>query len=221
MKTRVKTSLIIIALALLASLAWLVWLGSRPDERDETVAESVSNMSRGPSFEVRVVVPRLARPLGGILPDWLVGKLDGTPSELRFDHASRGAQIGIVGPDRVELKADDWDFFIETDGEGRITPGARLVFPLALGGRQVRLSCRPADPATGYLRTTTRAGSDELGGRFLVELATCTNAESGKAIEWPPAPLTVRGSFVGQPQQPSPEPKGDRPKAQANPSSSS
>ena len=216
-----KTSLIIIALALLAGLACFVWLRSRPDEPDEPVGESVSDTSRDPSFEVRVVVPRLARPLAGILPDWVVGKLDGTPSELRFDHTSRGAQIGSVGHDRLELRADGWDLFIETDGEGRVAPGTRLVFPLALGGRHVRLSCRPADRAIGYLRTTTRLGSEELGGSFLVELATCKNAESRKGIEWPPAPLTVRGSFVGPPQRPALEPKADRPKAQVNPSSSS
>ena len=209
-----KTSLIIIALVLLAGLACLVWLGSRPDE---PVGASISETSRGPSFEVRVVVPRLARPLAGILPDWVVGKLDGTPSELRFDHRSRGAEIGSVGHDRLELSADGWDLFIETDGEGRVAPGTHLVFPLGLGGRQVRLSCRPADRATGYLRTTTRAGSDDLGGNFLVELATCKNAESGKAIEWPPAALTVHGSFVGPATRPSLEPKGDRPKAEVNP----
>ena len=60
---------------------------------------------------------------------------------------------------------------------------------------------------------TTRAGSGELGGSFLVELATCKNAESGRAIEWPPAALTVRGSFKGLPQRPSLEPKGDHPRA--------
>ncbi len=198
-----KTSLIIIVLALVACLVWLVWLGSRPDE---LVGESVSDTSRGPSFEVRVVMPRLGLPLGGILPDSLVEKLDGTPRELRFDHTSRGAQIGSVGPDRLELRADGWELFIETDGEGRITPGTHLVFPLGLGGRRVRLDCRPADRATGYLRTNTRAGSVELGGTFLVELATCKNAESGKAIEWPPAALTVRGSFVGPATRPSLEP---------------
>ena len=96
-----------------------------------------------------------------------------------------------------ELTADGWDLFIETNGEGRVAPGTRLVFPLGLGGRRVRLDCQPADRATGYLRTTTRAGSDELGGRFLVELAICKNAESGKTINWPPAPLTVRRSFAG------------------------
>ncbi|MEA2175458.1 MAG: hypothetical protein QOD00_3050 [Blastocatellia bacterium] len=193
MKTSMKISLIIIALALLAFLVVLRW---RPDE---PVGASVSNTSGGPSFAVRVVMPRSALPLFGLLPERLAAHLDGTPRESGFDHASRGAKIGSVGPDRLELSADGWALSIETGGEGRITTGTRLVFPLALGGRQVKLRCRPADRATGYLRTTTRAGSDELDGRFLVELATCENAETGKAIEWPPAPLTVRGSFVGLP----------------------
>ena len=213
MKRSIKTSLIILALALLACLVWFIWLGSRPDKPDEPVRESISNTSRSPSFEVRVVVPRLARPLAGILPDWVVKKLDGTPSELRFDHMSLGAQIGSVGHNRIELLADGWDLLIETDGEGRVGPGTRLVFPLALGGRKVTLNCRPADRATGYLSTTTRDGSDELGGRFLVELATCKNAESGKAIDWPPSPLTVSGNFVGAatPQSPEPRETGQRP----------
>lgn len=194
-----KISLIMIALALLACLAWLVWLRSRPDEPDEPVGASVSETSRGPSFEVRVVMPRGGLPLGGILPDWLVKKYDLTPRELRFDYTSPGAKSGSIEHNRLELTADGWELFIETDGEGRITPGTHLVFPLALGGRHVRLDCRPADRATGYLSTTTRAGSDDLGGRFLVELANCKNAESGKTINWPPAPLTVRGSFEGLP----------------------
>jgi hypothetical protein len=51
-----KTSLII--LIALALLACLVVLGSRPDE---PVAASVSDTSRGPSFEVQIVRPRKAR----------------------------------------------------------------------------------------------------------------------------------------------------------------
>jgi hypothetical protein len=196
MKTSMKTSLIIVALALLASL---VWFGSRRHESDEPVEASVSETSGGPSFEVRVVMPRGGLPLGGILPDWLVKKYDLTPRELRFDHTSPGAIIGSIEQNHIELSADGWNLFIETDGDGRVAPGTHLVFPLALGGRQLRLDCRPADRATGYLSTSTRAGSDALGGRFLVELATCKNAESGKTINWPPAPLTVRGSFVGPP----------------------
>lgn len=198
MKTSMKTSLIIIALALLAGFVCLVWLGSRPAKQDaEPVGASVSDTSSGPAFEVRVVMPRSGLPLGGILPDWLVKKHDLTPRELRFDHTSSGAQIVSIEQDRLEVRADGWDLIIETDGEGRVAPETHLVFPIALGGRRMRLNCRPADPATGYLRTTTRAGSDDLGGRFLVELATCKNAESGKATNWPPAALIVRGSFVG------------------------
>lgn len=189
-----KTSLIIIALALLACL---VVIGSRPDE---TAAASVSETSRGPSFEVRVVVPRLGLPLFGILPEPLVARFDLIPRELGFDHASRGAEIGSVGHDRLELRAEGgWDLSIETDGEGRVAPGTRLELPLFFEEAQRRLRCRPADHATGYLRTTTPAGAGELGGRFLVELATCENAETGKAIEWPPAPLIVTGSFEGLP----------------------
>jgi hypothetical protein len=212
MKRSMKASLIIVALALLVCL---VVLRSRPDEPGEPVRESVSDTYRGPSFEVRVVIPRSARPLGGILPDWLVARLDGTPGELRFHHTSRGARIVSVGHDHLELSADGWDLFIETDAEGRVTPGTHLVFPLALGGRHLRLDCRPADRAVGYLRTTMRAGSGDidgrLDGRFVVELPTCKNAESGKVTNWPPAPLTVGGSFVGTATQPSPEPRGGSP----------
>jgi hypothetical protein len=201
LKKSIKRSLLI-ALALfvgLAGLVWLVWRGTRSDELDEPVGESVSETSQGPSFEVRLIMPRAGLPLGGILPDWLVKRNDLTPRELRFDHTSSGARIGIAQPDRLELTADGWDLLIETDGEGRLASGTHLVFPTALGGRQVRLNCRPANPAKGYLRTTRRAGSDELGGRFLVELANCKNADSGKETNWPPAALTVSGSFANLP----------------------
>lgn len=189
MKTSKKTGLIIIALSLLASL---VVFRSRPDK-------PVSDTSGGPSFEVHVVKPHLARPLFGILPTKLEEKLE-AGGELRFDHTSRGAKIGSVGHNRLELSADDWALFIETDGEGEVAPGTHLVYTMKLAEKQRRLRCRPADGATGHLRTTTRAGSDALDGRFLVELATCENVETGKVIEWPPAPLTVRGSFAGLPQ---------------------
>jgi hypothetical protein len=199
MKKSIKTSLIIVAAALLAGLAWLVWLKSRPNALDETAGDRLLDTSQGPAFEVRVIVPRGGLPLGGILPDWVVKKHHLTPRELQFDDSSPGARIGKVEHDRLELSADDWEFFIETDGEGQVAPETHLVFPTGLGGRQVRLNCQPADRATGYLRTAARAGPDELSGRFFVELATCKNAESGKTINWPPAPLTVRGLFVGPP----------------------
>ena len=129
MKASLKISLITLALGLLACVIVLM-LVSRPEE---PIAESVLDTSRGPAFEVRVVVPRLARPFGGILPDWVVKNFDGTPSELRFDHTSGGVRIGRVAPDHLELRADGWELFIESDGDGRIAPGTHLVFPLALG----------------------------------------------------------------------------------------
>ena len=202
MKTSVKAALIIIALALLACL---VWLGSRGDGPD---AAPGSDTSRGPSFEVQVEKPRIDRFLYGILPIRLEEKLMGG-GELRFGHASRGAQVGSAGHDRLELRADGWDLLVEADGEGRIAPGTRLVFPIEIAEVQRTLRCRPADRATGYLHATTRAGSDVLDGSFLVELAACVNAETGKILDteaggrpgdaWPSAPLTLRGSFAGLP----------------------
>jgi len=196
MKTSMKASLIIIPLVLLVCLVWLV---SRPDE---PVTPSVSGTSRSPSFEVHVEKPRLARFLFGILPIKLEAKLFGNGGylETAFNHTSRGARSGSVGHDRLELSADGWNLFIEIDGKGRVAPGTRLVFPIELAEKQRTLRCRPADEAVGYLHTTMRAGSDALDGRFLVELATCENAETGKVIEWPPAPLTVRGRFEGLPR---------------------
>jgi hypothetical protein len=192
---------IIIALALLASLVVLIVLRSRPDDLDESVATSVSDTSPGPSFQLRVVMPRAGLPLGGILPDAFVKKFDGTPRELRLDHTSPGAQIVSVENNRLEFKADNgWAFIIERDGAGRIARGTHLVFPTGLGGNRVKLDCRPADPTTGEFQSSTRPGSGELSGRFVVELANCENAESGKTSNWPPAPLTVRGSFNGLPR---------------------
>lgn len=188
MKTSMKTWLIIIvALALLACLILLI----RP-RTNEAPAATGSYASRGPSFEVHVVKPRAARPLFGIIPL--------ASDELRFDHTSPGAKIVSVRQDRLGLSADGWDLFIETDSEGGVARGTRLVFPIELAGKQRSLRCIPAEEATGYLHTTTRAGSDALDGSFQVELATCENIETGKTLDWPPAPLTLRGSFQGLPQ---------------------
>lgn len=207
MKTSMKTSLIIIALALLVGLACLVWLVSRPD------APSISGTSQGPSFEVNVEKPRMDRFLGGILPTGLEAKIIG--GELRFDNTSRGAKIGSVGQDRLELGADGWDLLIETDGKGGIAPGTRLVFPIEIAEKKWTLRCRPADRALGYFDAATRPSmsqsksSDVLDGRFLIELAKCEDAETGKILDteaggnpgdaWPSQPLTLRGSFAGLP----------------------
>ncbi len=143
--------------------------------------------------------------LGGILPTTVEAKLIG--GELRFDHLSRGARMGSVGTERLELSADGWDLLIETDGEGRVAPGTRLLFPIEIAEKQWTLRCRPADPGVGHLQATTLPGSNELEGRFVVELARCEDAGTGKILDteaggnpgqaWPSSPLTLRGSFKG------------------------
>jgi hypothetical protein len=96
MKTGMKASLIIITLTLVACL---IVLRPRPDE---PVAANVSDTSRGPSFEVHVMKPRIARPFFGILPTKLKAKIFGG-GDLRFDQASPGAKFGSVGHNRLEL----------------------------------------------------------------------------------------------------------------------
>jgi hypothetical protein len=198
--------LLIMAFVLLACLVVLVWLISRPERRD---VATVTDTSHGASFEVNVEKPRTDRAFFGILPTKVEAKLFGV-GELRFDQASPGAKVGTVAPNHLELSADGWDLLIETDGgDGRITQGTRLMFPIEIAEKLWTLRCRPADRATGYLHANRRAGSDELDGRFLVELARCEDAATGKILDteagaspghaWPSAPLTLSGSFAGLP----------------------
>jgi hypothetical protein len=198
----VTTWLIIIA----AVLACLVAIGLRPGEPLAAGAASQSS-----SFQVRVEKPASNRPLGGLL-----GLI---PSDdLAFNSASVGAATGVVARDRLELTAEGWNLSIETDGAGRVAPGTRLVFPSWLrrgdDPRPVALRCRPADRNVkitgfkgwrsrieswdsdiGHVRLTTPPDTNELSGQFVVELATCENVASGRPLEWPNAPLIVRGRF--------------------------
>jgi len=184
-----KRSLVIIVLALLACFVVLL---SRPEK---SVTASVSTTSRGLSFDVNVEKPLLNRPFWELPAGFL-----GAPSRgPRFDHTAPGAHIRSVGPGRLELSADGWDLLIETDGKGGVASGTRLVFPIELAEKRRTLRCRPAAQPSGYLRTTTRAQSHALDGTFVVELANCVNADTGKPIDWPSSPLTVRGSFQGLP----------------------
>ncbi len=180
-----KMTLIIIAVVSLSCLAVLGMRYGKP------FVARVSLTSGGPSFEVHVEKPLLARPIYEVHAAMFGSRDD----ELRFDHTSSGARIGAVGLDRVELGADGWHVLIETDSEGRIAPGTRLEFPLELGGRQPSLRCRPAERADGYLRATRSADSDELDGEFFAEFESCELAETGKAMDWR-FPVTVRGRFV-------------------------
>jgi hypothetical protein len=172
----------IIALALL--LACVVALRLR---RGEPIGPRVSETARligGPAFEVRVEMPAFN---SGRAPWEIPGVILGYDHGPRFDQASPGARVGKVAADHLELSAD---------GEGRLTQGTYVAFPVKIGGRELKFNCRPADLTVGYLHTTARAGSDDLEGSFQLEVATCKNAASGKAAAWPYQPLKVRGNFA-------------------------
>jgi hypothetical protein len=174
---------VLIVLGLLVLIAALIVIGSQP-----VAPVPASTGAPGcPAFVVQVVRPWSARPLFGLLPG----------SELRFDQTSLGAKVGRVGADRLELSADGWEFVLQIDSEGKIAPDTHLVFPIELAERLRNLRGRPDADAAGYLRITTRKATGELDGQFLVEIARCEDVGTGKTLEWPPAPLTVRGSFTG------------------------
>ncbi len=200
-----KTWLVASALALFACLVFAVWRPESPPAPG-IPAVSVSNV-----FAVRVEKPAANRPLAG-----LFGLI---PSDdLGFTHESPGAASGVFGRDRLEFRAQGWELSIETDREGRVAPATRLVFPSWLrranDPRPVALRCRPADRGIkiagfkgwrsrlegwdadiGHVRFTTPADVKELSGEFLVAVATCENVESGRSLDWPNAPLIVRGRF--------------------------
>ncbi len=175
-----KTFLILIAMVLLVGLVF----ASRGGEL------RLPETSEGPWFVVQVVKPRMARPLAGLLPESLFG------TELRFDQTSPGAEVSRVEEHRLELKADGWELVIETDGEGHFVAGTRVVFPIELANKARVLDCRPADEAVGSFRTTRESNRAGVDGEFSIEVGACVSADTGKVIDWPSAPLTVRGKFV-------------------------
>lgn len=175
--------IVILVLALLAGLFLIL-------RRDASTAVDVGETIQGPGFEVKLIRPFTARPALGLL----------SGSDQQFDHTSPGAKAVVVEPEHLELRAEGWNLQIHSDGDDGIAAATYLVFPTELGGRQVTLRCRPADSAEGYFRTANDANADELKGTFLVKLAKCENQQSGKSLDWPPAPLTLTGSFAGLPR---------------------
>ena len=192
-----KIFVIILALALL--LAGIVALRLR---REEPIGPSVSETSRsigGPAFAVQVEMPAFN---SGRAPWEIPGVILGYDHGPRFDQASPGAQVGKIAPNRIELSAEGgWSILIETDGEGRLTHGTHVAFPVKLGGRPLKFDCRPADPTLGFLHTTAGASSDQIEGNFQLDVAICKNAVSGKTASWPYQPLRVRGIFAGLKRQ--------------------
>jgi hypothetical protein len=187
-----KILVLIIAVALL--LACIIALMLRRDKPIGPSESEASQLIGGPAFEVQVEMPAFN---SGRAPWEIPGVILGFDHGPRFDQASPGAQFRKLAANHIELSADGgWDILIETDGEGRLTQETYVAFPVKLGGRELKFNCRPADLSAGYLHTTARPGSDELEGRFQLEVAICKNAVSGKTASWPYQPLKVRGNFA-------------------------
>lgn len=178
-----KRSLIVVALVL-ALFAGLAVIAFRPSD---SASAHNADVGSGPSFEVSVVKPLASRPLYRILTF-------SKGADLRFDHRSPGTSTVSVAEDHLELTADGWRLFIAIDGDGGIKPETHVVFSMDLGGIRT-LRCRPADPAVGEWVSTSLASPKEFSGRFSIELAVCEDAGTAKVLNWPPAPLTVVGSF--------------------------
>ena len=173
--------------AILVVLVGSSLLVSRPDRpRPELRPGS----SPGPAFFVQILRPRMGLPLGGLLPPSLFG----LESRLGFESESPGASITSAGPRRIELAAEGWELLVVVDEEGQVTNETWVSFELVFEERARRVIRRPGDPATGTFVITLQE-EGEIGGSFDIELARCEDANTGKAIGWPPQPLVLHGSF--------------------------
>ena len=188
MKRGFRPSRLVLPLILVVSFLVLLGIAYRPDR---PVAPITPGTSAGPEFIVQIVRPRGGLPLGGLLPPQLFGQ----DAKLGFDSSSDGATVVGVGPGGLELSAADWELVVVVDDDGNVSDETEVVFELIFQEQVRRVRCRPAGPAVGSFTTTHTAGSDELSGRFHIELPHCEDAETGKPLGWPPAPLVLHGSF--------------------------
>lgn len=173
---------LIVLLAVISSVVY------RPDRPIPTI---VPGSSAGPAFAVQIIRPRAGLPLGGILPPQLFG-LD---KHLGFDSKSKGAFIQSAAPTRIEFGADGWELDLAFDPDGRVLPETQVTFDLIFEDEVRRLRCQAGTPAVGEISTAVLNNSTELSGSFSIEIADCVDARTGTAINWPPVPLVLHGSF--------------------------
>jgi len=191
-----KTLLIILGVALL--LGCVLVLRFRRERRVTQGTQGAPQTSEGPWFEIAVDAPIFNSRPPWEIPGVLLGTRERGP---KLNQNSPGVRIGNITTHRLELSAEGgWDFLIETDSEGRLTPATHIAFPIKIGGRPNTLNCRPADPPVGYLDTKA-ADSGEIEGSFVVEVMRCINVKSGKTAQWPYSPLPIRGNFAGLKKQ--------------------
>jgi hypothetical protein len=189
---RKKTLLIILGLALV--LGCVLVLRFRRERRVTQSTQGAPQTSEGPWFEIAVEAPIFNSRPPWEIPGVILGTRQRGP---KLNQNSPGVRIGNITSHRLELSADGgWEFLIETDSEGRLTPATHIAFPIAIGGTPHKFNCRPADPPVGYL-DAKGADSGEIEGSFVVEVMRCINVRSGKTAQWPYSPLPIRGNFAG------------------------
>jgi hypothetical protein len=187
-----KTLLIILGLALL--LGCILLLTFRRERRvTQRSTQPGPRTSEGPWFEIAVEAPLFNSRPPWEIPGVILGTRERGP---KLNQNSPGVRIGNITSHRLELSAEGgWDFLIETDSEGRLTPATHIAFPIKIGGRPNTFNCRPAETPVGYL-DAKGADSGEIEGSFVVEVIRCINVKSGKTAQWPYSPLPIRGNFA-------------------------
>src|ERR1051326_4838588 len=123
-----KGTLIIVCLVLVVGTFLLLVVKWRSNQMNTL---SLAGAPDG-SFVMQVEKPLLSLRAPWEVPRAVFGDRD---PDLRLRDTSPGAQFGMVTPKRFELTADGgWDLLIESDGQGRLADGTRLVFPISFGG---------------------------------------------------------------------------------------
>lgn len=175
----------LIVFAIVICFSFVVYQPDRP------VPDIAPGSSSGPAFVVQVLRPRLGLPLGGIVPPQFFG----VDANLIFDSTTAGARVGHVSPDRIELRADQWELVLAFDGDGRVSSETYILFELVFEDKLRTVRCWPGEPTVGTVQTIKHATTGRLAGNFDVELARCEDAETGTPLGWPPEPLVLHGSF--------------------------
>jgi hypothetical protein len=191
MMRRRKKVLIVISLALLSTVVLLLFLKWRSNQINTLSLDAAPDGS----FVMQIEKPILSLRAPWEVPRAVFGDRD---PDLRLRQTSPGVKFVTVTPQRFELTADGgWDLLIESDGQGRVLQGTRLIFPISYGGGSHTFDCPHADTNVGYFKTTARG--DKLDGTFYLRLTQCTNFVSQKRTSGLP-PFPVRGNFKGLPQ---------------------
>ena len=194
---RSKKTLVII-LGVVSLLGCVLVLTLRRDRRVTQDTQRTPQTTEGPWFEIAVEAPLFNSRPPWEIPGVILGTRERGP---KLNQNSPGVRIGNITTQRFELSAEGgWEFLIETDSEGRLTPATHIVFPIKIGGRPNTFNCRPAEPPVGYL-DAKGADSGEIEGSFVVEVMRCINVKSGKTAQWPYKPLPIRGNFAGLKKQ--------------------